>query len=85
VSACIDVLSPNVLAKGVVSAGYPVAPDIAKPVASYSLQIPAIEWRKKAEFWFAIRVGCHGKALVLSEESTAQFKVTDGSSSIYLE
>jgi hypothetical protein len=84
-SACIDILTPQQLAKGVVKAGYPVPPDGPKPAASYTLRLSSRQPVNSTELWVGIRVGCAGNALVLYPAASGRMRVSNNGFSVDLE
>jgi hypothetical protein len=78
VSACVDVLSPEVFTDGIIAAGLPIAPQVQKPPPSYSLQIPTTYSIKVADLWIAVRIGCSGGPLTLIRSPGAGALLSDG-------
>jgi hypothetical protein len=85
ISACIDVLTPQLLAQGITSFGYPVVPEVAKPTASYSLRMVTTQLTQSAELWFAIRIGCEGTLLAHSISESHHAQVSDGTTILQLD
>lgn len=77
VSACIDVLSPQQLAQGIVSSGYPVPPDGPKPAAAHALRVSTRESVNSTELWMGIRVGCTGSTLTLTQIEAGRMHVAN--------
>ncbi|MBT9507774.1 heparinase II/III family protein [Rhodoferax sp.] len=84
VSACIDVLSPQQLAQGIVSSGYPVPPDGLKPAAAHALRMSTRESVNSTELWMGIRVGCTGSTLTLTQIEAGRMHVANNESALDL-